>query len=83
MRTTLDIDPELVEEAVAATGEKTKSKAVSKILEEYVRGIKIDELRAMAGKANLEDTWRELRGLDEERQRRRLHDMPGGPIDTG
>ena len=60
MRTTLDIDAKLLDGVVAATGEKSKSKAVSKVLEEFVRGIKIDELRAMAGKIDILDNWREL-----------------------
>ena len=55
MRTTLDIDAKLLDGVVAATGEKSKSKAVSKVLEEFVRGIKIDELRAMAGKMQIDD----------------------------
>ena len=34
MRTTLDLDPKLLEDVVRATGRKSKAKAVSKALEE-------------------------------------------------
>ena len=38
MRTTLNIDKELIDYAVEATGEKTKSKAVNAALKEYASG---------------------------------------------
>ena len=67
MRTTLDIDKKLLDEVVKATGEKTKSKAVSKVLGDYIRGIKIDELRRLARHYPLDDNWRELRAMDLQR----------------
>ncbi len=71
MRTTLDIDPKLLEDLVEVTGEKSKTKAVNRALEDYVRGKKIDELRAMAGKVDILDNWRELEELELEEQRKR------------
>ena len=47
MRTTIDVDPKLLEDVVKATGQKSKSKAVNKAMEEFVRRQKTDELRAM------------------------------------
>ena len=64
MRTTLEIDPKLVAEAVKLTGEKNKGRAVSKALEEYIRRKKIEELRVSLGKLNLDDTWYELRHME-------------------
>lgn len=64
MRTTLDVDERLLEEASKLMGEKSKSKAVNKILEEYIRRRKIDELRALAGHIDLVDNWRELEELE-------------------
>ena len=69
MRTTFDIDPKILAEVVEATGEKSKSKAVNKVLEEYIRGIKIDELRAMAGKIQIDDVREEQRAADLKRER--------------
>lgn len=37
MRTTMDIDPKLVEKVVAETGEKTKGRAVDRALEEFLK----------------------------------------------
>jgi Arc/MetJ family transcription regulator len=62
MRTTLTIDPKLLEEVVALTGERSKSKAVSKALAEYIRGKRIEELRAMLGNTELDlDDWYDVR----------------------
>ena len=64
MRTTLDLDGKLLEEVVSLTGEKSKGKAVSKALEEYIRHQRIEELRAMAGTIDLVDNWYELRHME-------------------
>ena len=68
MRTTLDIDSALLDSVVEATGEKTKSRAVTTVLQDYVRRAKIEEIRAMAGKIPLEDTRAEQREADRRRQ---------------
>ena len=68
MRTTLDIDRDLLDSVVDATGEKTKSKAVSAALKEYVRRKKIAELREGAGKYQIDDTRTEQREADRRRQ---------------
>ena len=68
MRTTLDVDRKLLDEVVETTGERSKSAAVNRALEEYVRRTKIDELRKMAGKILLDDTRAEQREADRRRQ---------------
>ena len=68
MRTTLDIDPDLMDRVVETTGERSKTRAVSKALEEYVRRVKINELRAMAGRIPLNDTREQQREADRRRQ---------------
>lgn len=64
MRTTLDIDEMLVERAVELTGEKSKSAAVSKILEEYVRRKRIEDLLSLRGKLDLDLDWYEFRHME-------------------
>lgn len=64
MRTTVDIARGLLEEVVRLTGEKSKSKALSKALDEYIRNKRIDELRAMLGTMELADNWYQLRHLE-------------------
>ena len=68
MRTTLDVDPDLLDAVVETTGERSKTRAVNKALKEYVRRAKIGELRAMAGKFPLYDTREEQRTADRRRQ---------------
>lgn len=64
MRTTVDIDPKLLDDLVEITGEKSKSKAVAKAVDEYIRLKRIDELRAMFGKTDLVDNWHEWRHME-------------------
>lgn len=69
MRTTLDIDPKLLEEITAITGQKNKSKAVCEALKEYVRQKKTARLISLLGNIDIEEDWRKLRDgeLGEER----------------
>ncbi|MBI4299287.1 MAG: type II toxin-antitoxin system VapB family antitoxin [Chloroflexi bacterium] len=64
MRTTLEVNENLLEDVVKLTGEKAKSKAVNKALKEYVRHKRIEELISMLGKIDLVDNWYELRHME-------------------
>jgi Arc/MetJ family transcription regulator len=64
MRTTLDIEENLLNDVVKLTGERTKGKAVSTALAAFVRHQRIQELRDMLGKTDLVDNWYELRHMD-------------------
>ena len=68
MRTILDIDRELLEKVVEATGERIKTKAVNKALQEYVRRNSIHEIREMAGMFNIDDTREEQREAGRRRE---------------
>jgi metal-responsive CopG/Arc/MetJ family transcriptional regulator len=70
MRTTLNIDSKLLEYVIEATGEKSKSKAVSAALKEYVRRKHVQELIDSWGKIIVEDYSEEHDRLDRERQSR-------------
>ena len=67
MRTTLDIDERILGAVVKATGEKSRSKAVQKVLEDYLRRRAIDELRGSAGKIGIDDMQEEQRAADRQR----------------
>ncbi len=69
MRTTIDLDRKLLDEVVALTKERSKGKAVSKALEDFIRRRKVEELRALSGKIDLIDNWRELEELELEELR--------------
>ena len=65
MRTTLDVDEELLEGVVKATGQKTKSGAVHLALEDYLRRFRLRKLLALQGKLDLDvDDWYEFRHLE-------------------
>lgn len=49
MRTTLDIDAKLLEDAVAATGARSKKEAVQIALEQVLRARRREELCALIG----------------------------------
>ncbi len=64
MRTTVDINPGLLNKVVEATGQNSKSKAVNKALEEYLRGSAYDALLAMAGTVAFDKDWDVWRRTD-------------------
>lgn len=64
VRTTLDIDAELMREAVRLSRRKTKAAAVEAALEEYVRLRRKELLLGLPGRVRLEENWRELREFD-------------------
>jgi|TARA_Y100000310_G_scaffold246067_1_gene251183 Arc/MetJ family transcription regulator len=65
MRTTLNVDEELLDEVVKATGSKSKSAAVSKVLEEYLTKQRIQQLRSALGTLDLNlDDWYEFRHME-------------------
>ena len=67
MRTTLDIDERLLSAVVKATGERSRSKAIQKVMEEYMRRRAIDELRDSAGRIGIDDMQEEQRAADRQR----------------
>ena len=64
VRTTLDVDRKLLDEVVKATGERSESAAVNKVLSDYVRRKRVDELREIAGNIDLVNNLRELEALE-------------------
>jgi Arc/MetJ family transcription regulator len=61
VRTTLDIDEHLIDEAVRLSGERTKAATVEAALREYVRLRRKEALLELPGRILLEENWSELR----------------------
>lgn len=61
MRTTLNIDDDLLKFVVKETGATTKSRAVRQALDEWVRRKKIEKLIALGGKIRFDVDWKTLR----------------------
>ncbi|MBZ0156074.1 MAG: type II toxin-antitoxin system VapB family antitoxin [Alphaproteobacteria bacterium] len=64
MRATLNIPDDLIAEVQKATGEKSKTKAITIAMQEFVRQKKIKELLALRGKIQIEDVTKELDELE-------------------
>lgn len=77
MRTTLDIDSDLLAKALEITGESSKGKAVNRALEELIQRDAIEKLRAARGTFNLRhpSEWHDKDlELELEHRRERLVD---------
>ena len=66
MRATLNIPDDLLTEVQKLTGEKSKTKAITIAMKEYVRQKRIKELLALRGKIQIEDVTHELEKLEME-----------------
>jgi len=66
MRATLNIPDDLLAEVQKITGEKSKTKAITIAIKEYLRQKKIKELIALRGKIQIEDVTEELENLELE-----------------
>jgi Arc/MetJ family transcription regulator len=64
MRATLNIPDDLLAEVQRITGEKSKTKAITIAMKEFVRQQKIKELLALRGKIEIEDVTKELEELE-------------------
>lgn len=69
MRTTVTIDRTLLEELQEATGEKSKSAALNKAAEEYLRREKLRDLKDFWLGIRIEDVRSESREADLQRER--------------
>ena len=74
MRTTLTIDDVLLCEAARLTGERSRSKAVSAALFEWVRLRKIQELKALRGTMSIRYDPSDMRALEVAEASEFLHD---------
>lgn len=59
MRATLNIPDELMKQVQAASGEKSKTRAIVKAMETYVQQKKMDALRGLRGKIAIDFDWQE------------------------
>lgn len=71
MRATLNIPDELIAEAQKISGQKSKTKAVTTALREFIKNNRLDKLVALKGKLNLDYDWEneEKRELSAQRKR--------------
>ena len=61
MRTTLNLDDEILETVMRETAASTKSQAVRQALADFVRRKKIEKLISLQGKVKFNSDWKALR----------------------
>ncbi|OGW53289.1 MAG: hypothetical protein A2Y81_12605 [Nitrospirae bacterium RBG_13_43_8] len=71
MRATLNIPDNLLEEVQKITGEKSKTKAITIAMREYIRQKRIKELIALRGKIQIDYDWEKEEKLEMEAQKKR------------
>jgi hypothetical protein len=78
MRATLDIPEDLIKEVQELSGEKSKTKAITVAMKEYIRQKKIKDLLKLKGKISLSFDWKaeEEKELKVERKREKLLENP-------
>ena len=71
MRATLNIPDDLLEEVQKISGEKSKTKAITTALQEFIKQKKIKELIALKGKVRIDYDWGKEEELEMKAQRKR------------
>lgn len=71
MRATLNIPDELLSEVQKITGEKSKTKAITIAMKEYIRQKKIKDLIALRGKIRIDYDWEKEEELEMKAQEER------------
>ena len=72
MRATLNIPDDLLNEVQRISGQKSKTKAIVAVMEDYVRRQRMQSLLALRGKVQIEYDWE----LEEERELKAADDRP-------
>jgi len=64
MRTTLNLDDELVKNVMNMTNESNRSEAIRVALAAYIKMKNKEKLLALRGQVDIEDNWESLRALE-------------------
>jgi Arc/MetJ family transcription regulator len=70
VRTTLDLDEDLVNELLKATEAKTKTEAIHLAMSELIRRRKLEKLKSLSGKIHIGLDWRKMKKVELEHQKR-------------
>ncbi|OGP96645.1 MAG: hypothetical protein A2157_11885 [Deltaproteobacteria bacterium RBG_16_47_11] len=71
MRATLNIPDDLIAEVQKLSGEKSKTKAITTAMQEFIRQKKMRDLIALSGKIEIDYDWEKEEELEMEAQERR------------
>lgn len=71
LRATLNIPDRLISDVQSITGEKSKTKAITTAMKEFIKQKKIKKLIAIRGKMKIEYDWKKAEELELEAQNKR------------
>jgi metal-responsive CopG/Arc/MetJ family transcriptional regulator len=71
MRATLNIPDDLLAEVQEISGEKSKTKAITTAMQEFIKQKKIKELIALKGKVQIDYDWQKEEELELKAQKNR------------
>ncbi len=71
MRATLNIPDDLLKKVQKITGEKSKTKAITIAMKEYIRKERIKKLISLRGKIRIDYDWEKEEELELKAQRKR------------
>ncbi len=71
MRATLNIPDNLISEVQKLSGEKSKTKAITTAMEEFIKLKKLKELIALKGKVRIDYDWEKEEELEMKAQKKR------------
>ncbi|HEY5600309.1 MAG TPA: type II toxin-antitoxin system VapB family antitoxin [Candidatus Manganitrophaceae bacterium] len=70
MRTTLNLDEDLIQELIKATEARTKTEAIHIAAEELIRRKKLEKLKSLSGKIHIDLDRRKREKVESARQKR-------------
>ena len=70
MRTTLDLNEELINELLKVTEAKTKTEAIHLAISELIRRRKLEKLKSLSGKIQIDLDRKTMKKVELERQKR-------------
>lgn len=70
MRTTLNLDDDLIRELMKATRAKTKTEAIHQAISDLIRRRKLDKLKSLSGKIRINLDWRKQEDVEIRQQKK-------------
>ncbi len=68
MRTTLNLDEELMKDLMKATRARTKTDAIHQAIADLIRRKKLEKLKSLSGKIRVDLDWKKIEKAEMKRQ---------------
>ena len=70
MRTTLNLDDDLIQELMQTTQARTKTDAIHQAISDMIRRRKLDKLKALSGKIRISLDWQKQEDVEIRQQKK-------------